>query len=91
MAVLRILATIIGLALTELEYCSRSHIEEMPYRWTLVTVTWSKAILTALADTDMIKILDCAMFKEKCVGDIIKTNINSNIWKWYNNHILFVF
>ena len=31
-----------------------------------------QAILTALADTDMIKILDCAMFKEKCVSDIIK-------------------
>ena len=31
-----------------------------------------QAILTALADTDMIKILDCAMFKERCVGDIIK-------------------
>ena len=37
-----ILATIISPALTEPElgYCSRSHIEiEMPYRWTLVTVT----------------------------------------------------
>lgn len=34
---------------------------------------WLKqAILTALADTDMIKILDCAMFKDKCVNDIIK-------------------
>jgi len=31
-----------------------------------------QAILSALADIDMIKILDCAMFKEKCVNDIIK-------------------
>jgi predicted transcriptional regulator len=31
-----------------------------------------QAILAALADTDMIKILDCAMFKDKCVNDIIK-------------------
>jgi hypothetical protein len=31
-----------------------------------------QAILAALADTDMVKILDCAMFKDKCVNDIIK-------------------
>ena len=31
-----------------------------------------QAILSALADIDMMKILDCAMFKEKCVNDIIK-------------------
>jgi predicted transcriptional regulator len=31
-----------------------------------------QAILAALADVDMVKILDCAMFKEKCVNDIIK-------------------
>jgi predicted transcriptional regulator len=31
-----------------------------------------QAILAALADADMVKILDCAMFKEKCVNDIIK-------------------
>ena len=44
----------------------------MPYRWTLVTRYLKQAVLAALADTDMIKILDCAMFKEKCVNDIIK-------------------
>jgi hypothetical protein len=34
---------------------------------------WLKqAILAALADKDMVKILDCAMFKDKCVNDIIK-------------------
>jgi predicted transcriptional regulator len=31
-----------------------------------------QAILTALADTDMVKILDCTMFKDKSVNDIIK-------------------
>jgi predicted transcriptional regulator len=31
-----------------------------------------QAILAALADIDMVKILDCAMFKDKCVNDIIK-------------------
>ena len=31
-----------------------------------------QAILAALADTDMVKILDCAMFNHKCVNDIIK-------------------
>ena len=31
-----------------------------------------QAVLAALADTDMIKILDCAMFKEKSVNDVIK-------------------
>jgi predicted transcriptional regulator len=31
-----------------------------------------QAILAALADTDLVKILDCAMFKDKSVNDIIK-------------------
>ena len=31
-----------------------------------------QAILVALADTDMVRILDSAMFKDKCVNDIIK-------------------
>jgi predicted transcriptional regulator len=31
-----------------------------------------QAILTALADKDMVKILDCVMFKDKCVNDVIK-------------------
>lgn len=31
-----------------------------------------QVILAALADKDMVKILDCAMFKDKCVNDIIK-------------------
>ena len=31
-----------------------------------------QAILVALADTDMVKILDCTMFKDKSVNDIIK-------------------
>ena len=31
-----------------------------------------QAVLAALADKDMVKILDYAMFKDKCVNDIIK-------------------
>lgn len=31
-----------------------------------------QVVLAALADKDMVKILDCAMFKDKCVNDIIK-------------------
>jgi predicted transcriptional regulator len=31
-----------------------------------------QAILVALADTDMVRILDSAMLKDKCVNDIIK-------------------
>ncbi len=31
-----------------------------------------QVVLAALADKDVVKILDCAMFKDKCVNDIIK-------------------
>ena len=31
-----------------------------------------QVVLAALADKDMVKILDCAMFRDKCVNDIIK-------------------
>jgi hypothetical protein len=34
--------------------------------------TLKQAILSALADTDVVKILDYAMFKDKSVNDIIK-------------------
>jgi len=32
--------------------------------------TLKQAILSALTDTDMVRILDCAMFKDKSVNDI---------------------